>query len=143
MRKVKRWRYYCDHCKKSGGMSHSMLKHERGCTANPARVCGVCDRIGLSAAPLAELIALARAIGKPEHNEYIDQSWLSLDKTAFATLREKADGCPCCILATLRQGYAQTTSDVDFNFKQEIKDIWKDYDDDVYQERVASGYVYS
>lgn len=138
MRKVKRWRYYCDHCKKSGGTAHSIAKHERGCTANPSRICGVCDRLALAAAPLSELVALVRSIGKLEHNEFIDYSWYSLDSVAFATLREKAANCPCCILAALRQGNGQAMSDVNFDFKQEIKDVWKDYDDDAYQERVAS-----
>jgi hypothetical protein len=120
-----------------------MLKHERGCTANPARACGVCSRIGLNSAPLAELIALVRASGKSEYSEYTDQSWWSLDKTSFQALREKADNCPCCILAALRQGNGQTTSDVEFDFKKEIKDVWKDYNDDAYQERVASYHAYS
>lgn len=138
MRKAQRWRYYCDHCKKSGGSASHMAKHERGCTANPQRVCGVCSRISLNAAPLAELIALVKTIGKPDYNEFVDQSWYSLDKAAFQALREKADNCPCCILAALRQGNGQQTHDVDFDFKKEIKDVWKDYDDDAYQERVAS-----
>jgi hypothetical protein len=140
VRKVKRWRYFCDHCKKSGGSAPHMLKHERGCTANPQRVCGVCSRIGLSAAPLAELVALVKSVGKPEHNEYIDYSWWSLDQTAFQALREKADNCPCCILAALRQGNGQATSDVTFDFRKEIKDVWKGYDDDAYQERMGSYY---
>lgn len=143
MRKAQRWRYYCDHCKKSGGSAHHMARHERGCTANPGRVCGICDRIGLTAAPLAELISLVRAIGTPEYSEPTDQSWFLLNKEAFATLREKADNCPCCILAALRQGNANTASDVDFNFRQAIKDVWKDYDDDAYQERIASYHAYS
>lgn len=42
MRAMKRWRYYCDHCRKVGGSRSAMEKHERGCTANPARICGVC-----------------------------------------------------------------------------------------------------
>lgn len=138
MRKVKRWRYFCDHCKKSGGSASHMTKHERGCTANPNRVCGVCARIGLNAAPLAELITLVKTIGKPEYSEYTDYSWWSLDKAAFTALEEKADNCPCCILAALRQGNGQQTHDVDFDFKQAIKDVWKDYNDDEYQERVAS-----
>lgn len=139
MRKVKRWRYYCDHCKKSGGTSYHMLKHERGCTANPNRVCGVCDRVGLDSAPLTELIELVRQSGKSEYNEYLDRNWLRLDAAAFAQLKEKAGECPCCILAAIRQAHAEVAGGaLLFDFKKELKDIWSRYDDDAYQERVGS-----
>lgn len=142
MRKVQRWRYYCDHCKKSGGTSHHMLKHERGCTANPNRVCGVCDRIGINAAPLAELVALVKQVGKSEYTECIDHYWLSLDAAAFAQLKQKADECPCCILAALRQTNASVDRDL-FDFKKELGQVWSRYDDDAYQDRVASYHAYS
>lgn len=141
MRKVQRWRYYCDHCKKSGGHAGHMVRHERGCTANPNRQCGVCDRIGINAAPLTELLTLVREIGKPEHNEFTDHDWVSIDADAFKKLREAADGCPCCILAALRQTHASVGNDI-FDFKKEIKDVWKEYDDNAYQDRVASYHAY-
>jgi hypothetical protein len=56
---VKRWRYYCDHCKKVSGLRTAMAKHEKGCTLNPARECGVCGFInGGMAVTTAELLAL-------------------------------------------------------------------------------------
>lgn len=143
MRKVKRWRFFCDHCKKSGGTSHHMLKHERGCTANPDRVCGICDRIGINAAPLAELIAFVRQAGKSEYDEHSDHYWLSVDAEAFAQLKQKADECPCCILAALRQTKAEVKGGaLLFDFKKELKEIWSRYDDDAYQDRVASYHAY-
>ena len=36
--------YYCDYCKKKKGLSASaMTLHERHCTLNPNRICGVCE----------------------------------------------------------------------------------------------------
>jgi len=35
------WRYKCDFCKKSNCSGPSVKKHERGCTNNPARICGM------------------------------------------------------------------------------------------------------
>ena len=37
MKAIKKWRYYCDHCKKSGASSFHMAAHERSCTLNPLR----------------------------------------------------------------------------------------------------------
>lgn len=46
MRKVKKWRYYCDFCKKSGCSGHHIVKHETHCCRNPNRVCRMCVAAG-------------------------------------------------------------------------------------------------
>ena len=86
MRKAQRWRYYCDHCDKSGGSGGHMAKHEAACTANPNRVCGFCgqDR------PVAELMVILGAGGA---------AW----KSGMAALRLETQNCPGCMLATIRQ----------------------------------------
>lgn len=87
MKRVQRWRYYCDYCGKSGGSGGHMQKHESGCTANPNRVCGYCGRTK----PVEELVRLLGSEGA---------HW----KAGMAALREEAQSCPGCILATIRQG---------------------------------------
>ena len=34
--------YYCDFCKKKGMSASAMSKHEKHCTLNPTRECGLC-----------------------------------------------------------------------------------------------------
>jgi hypothetical protein len=59
MKAVKRWRYYCDHCKKAGASPYHMRNHEESCTLNPARVCKLCARLnGGNGTPLPEMLAL-------------------------------------------------------------------------------------
>lgn len=131
MRRKQVWRYYCDHCKKSGCSASHLAKHERGCTANPNRACGVCAKIELSSRPLPELIAFVRA--KATHGESIEGDphgsslWVAND--AVKQLREMADNCPACMLAALRQSNAFAGSQ-DFNFKAELNSLWSDYNEE-------------
>jgi hypothetical protein len=121
VRQVKRWRYYCDHCKKAGGSRRHMERHEQRCTLNPARHCGVCDLGAFGPAPLAELVTLAKSSG----NEFKE-----VRGEAFKALSDAADGCPGCIWAALRQAdrYAN------FDFKEAMKPIW----DEINAERAAA-----
>lgn len=116
MRQVKRWRYYCDHCKKSGGSRHVIEKHERGCTNNPERKCGLHPYVdgGYATATTAELIEV-------------------LESKGYRALRAAADECPACILAAMRQSkrwlgdpqrdpYEGLPA---FDFKAEVAEVWK------------------
>lgn len=125
MRKVKRWRYYCDFCKKSGGSAYHIANHERGCTANPNRECGMCGISGGVQRPIKELLA---AIG-----------WDGAE--SLKRLRKLTENCPACILAAIRQsGIDEPDQDpegglishegyIDFNFKEESKSFWSDQND--------------
>lgn len=120
MKSILRMRHYCDHCKKSGGSAKWMLRHEEGCTKNPARKCRMCDLLpDVEHAPLAELLTTLAAEG-------------------FQAMRAKAGECPACILAALRQETAipefeNEAQDAEFhrgrgefNFKAEMTEIWKE-----------------
>ena len=81
-------RYYCDHCNKGNGSPSAMKRHERGCTLNPQRVCGMC-------AKLAE-------DGGPEPAPPRDELVRLLDAEGFKAMCAAANDCPACILAALR-----------------------------------------
>jgi hypothetical protein len=127
MRQVKRWRYYCDFCRKAGGSAYYMKKHEAGCTLNPGRQCGMCSLHGdVNAKPLAELITIFAPA-----NDYE-----ALIPERLAQLRKDADGCPACIFAALRQSNAIEYVTVDqFDLRKEraafmdrVNEIRREYD---------------
>ena len=78
------WRYYCDHCKKSGGSKAAMAKHESICFYNPARICKFCDSMQIEQKPISELMDIFLAEG-------------------LAALRKHAENCPACINAAFCQ----------------------------------------
>ena len=117
-------RYYCDFCPRGYFKKPCMMRHEKGCTANPNRVCGLCEYAepALRQRPIAELVAcLAGAISGE----------LTTDE-AMAKLRELTEGCPGCILAAIRQsGIVKVLydsedgpPDMKFDFKKELGAWW-------------------
>ena len=133
MKKVKRWRYYCDYCKKAGGSQGHMEAHEKHCTLNPERSCRVCYLLGdLVTKPVSELIAL---LPDPEehwnesHNPYQDHTYYSSslkDAThaALPALREATEECPACIMAAIRQAGIPVPMVTNFDFKKEMDSLW-------------------
>lgn len=119
MRAVKRWRYYCDHCKKVSGLRSAMEKHEKGCTLNPQRECGICGFLCTGGTPLAELLALLpdpakfkrmeswdagdEFGGSGEYEVSDDDGLCDAVHVVLPKLRELTEDCPACILAALRQ----------------------------------------
>lgn len=85
-RRITRTRHYCDFCEAAGRLKGfwtktAAVKHERGCTANPDRICGLCE----SAIPTLEQKPIAALI-----------ACLSRDKEDFGMkeLRELCENCP-------------------------------------------------
>lgn len=88
MTKRQVWQYWCSFCGKHNLSAASIAKHEKHCTANPARVCRMCKASGGEQLPIAELIAC------------ID---LRKADQGLSDLTDASGNCPACILATLRQ----------------------------------------
>lgn len=88
MRTAMRPRYYCDHCNKGNGSPSAMRRHERGCTLNPQRICGMCSMLAREGGP---------APAPPLHL-LVE----TMDTEGFKAMCEIANGCPACILAALR-----------------------------------------
>jgi len=112
-------RYYCDFCRKAGMSKFWIAKHEKGCTANPARVCGLCAHTEQEQKPIAELMACLSG---------------SKEDCGMADLRAMCRNCPACILAAIRQSGLQKVEidedgvnsglEFNFDFKKEIGDFW-------------------
>jgi hypothetical protein len=125
MRTAMRPRYYCDHCNKGSGSPSAMRRHERGCTANPQRVCGMCtkmfDEYGLHPAPQRDDLVQV------------------MDAQGFKAMCEAANNCPACILAAVRTknfaGDAETPPGVlgpedgreSWSYKQAKADWWAEW----------------
>ena len=123
MRQAKRWRYYCDYCKKSGGRKDCIVKHERGCTARPDRICGLCEHTGVSQPEMGALTGFIDDYCKeiPRQDGYITVSGDKLDPM-LGGLDKLANSCPACMLAALRQAKTETYSN--FNFKKKLDAWW-------------------
>ena len=120
MRKVKRWRYYCDFCKKSGASEYHMRNHEKHCTSNPNRECRICNKLEEVQQPLVELTRAYKDGGLKE-------------------LRAIAGDCPMCILTTLKacinlndwtgEPWDENPWENSFDFKKELDAFWQSYND--------------
>ena len=130
MREAMRKVYYCDHCQGRRMRRDAMERHEKHCTANPTRVCRVCDTLGFDAAPLEELRALMPVV--PEDPAPESYGVLTSNaQSAFPALVAAADGCPACILAALRQTRtAGFIAGDTWSYKDAMAEAWKDHDQD-------------
>ena len=88
MRTAMRPRYYCDHCNKGNGSPSAMRRHERGCTLNPNRVCGMCKMLADE--------------GGPEPAPPRDELVRIMDEQGFKAMCAAAEHCPACILTAVR-----------------------------------------
>ena len=125
MRTAMRPRYYCDHCKKGNGSPSAMKRHERGCTLNPHRVCGMCKMLADE--------------GGPDPAPPRDELVRIMDERGFTAMCEAANGCPACILSALRtknfKGDAETLPGVLgpkdgrelWSYKTAKEDWWKEF----------------
>lgn len=112
MKRKQVWRYCCEFCKKSGCSASHIARHEKSCTANPDRHCGMCGHSGIDG------FIAALGIG---------------DEEGVERLRTVTDGCPACMLAGIRQSKLQSPGGYDedgptgfsvpFDFRKE-KEAW-------------------
>lgn len=91
MKARKRWQYYCEFCKKSGGDKASMIYHESRCFKNPNRVCTLCKKVSPEPDKLKEQV-----------NHIEENYWTDKDGT-IKTVEENMDHCPACTLAAIMQ----------------------------------------
>ena len=130
MKKVKRWRYYCDYCKKAGGSAGHMKSHEKHCTANPNRSCRMCDALQVTQKPIEELKEELRRITKKFSEESIFMN-MAINAKAINEFRKFTNGCPACMLAAIRQ--LEEEPIISLDFKKECEDFWTDINERDYQ----------
>lgn len=99
------WRYYCDFCGKGRCQAASIINHEKHCTKNPNRECGMCA-LAEHSTPLMVNLRFA------------------LIKGIDSLLRE-AKNCPACTLAAIRQSDA-TSDDYEWSYIDACEQFWKD-----------------
>jgi len=119
MKAKKRWRYYCDFCKKSGGSKYWMEIHEKHCTMNPDRVCRMCELLGEEQGNMYAAKYLFSGIDNSKFD------FMELDKEGekvFAKAREIYHNCPACLLSALRQHGLHLM--VTFDYKAESKAVF-------------------
>jgi hypothetical protein len=94
-----------------------MSRHEKNCTANPNRKCGMCGNVGIEG--FVEVLGIG-------------------DDAGVEKLREAANGCPACMLAGIRQSKLQHGPDdegpgfsVPFKFQEEKAEWWAEFDDNL------------
>lgn len=124
-------RYNCDHCGTKKYSAPHMTKHERGCTMNPDRTCGVCNLLEEHQRPLAPLVAM---LPDPSGHRTVDEfDLVSFDAAltadankALEALRDEANNCPACILAAIRQRGIPVPMVTDFDFSAEMRSVWSD-----------------
>lgn len=133
MKKVMRPRFYCDFCNKGGGSGGHIKKHESRCTLNPNRECGMCN---LRHHEQPDLRALISILPDPEELKSIDVSedglhawttWRDIPPETVARLRDASGDCPACIMAALRQRGLPVASAGGFNFTEECKAVWAEF----------------
>lgn len=117
-----------------------MKRHERGCTANPDRVCGVCAHAEASPEPLAKLVEFVKSkvTWHPGACED-DEPYGTIDKEMTEELRRLADGCPVCMFAALRQSKVYVEGNL-FDLKAELKTVWSNVNETRYAR--GAGYDY-
>ena len=128
MRVVKKNVYYCDYCNKKG--LRSLKIHEKHCTANPDRMCRLCENPSVKEIiekykRYFEIIISPSKIS--EFGEEVEVKYFQ-DFTLNDIRLEIDYQCPNCLLTIIRcvglnRFYFEKK--FEFNYKQELEDWWK------------------
>lgn len=117
--------YYCEYCGRHRLTSYSIKEHEKRCTLNPHRTCGMCGRSDLT--PILE---------KYEDRFVIEENpakyggtrliWIHGEVT-IEEIEKDTEHCPACTLAVLRIcGLAKWPSPIDFDYHKSRVKWWKE-----------------
>jgi len=134
MKKAKRWRYYCDYCKKSGGSAYHMKKHEKSCTGNPKRTCGFCEIVGFdnNSVKLKKIVADGlKRIEKvfSESHFLLHDKADEISEQIIKDLHAESGGCPACMLAAIRQ--TKDNEFLSFDYKKTKDEFWADHNESI------------
>jgi len=98
--------YYCEYCGRHRLTSYSIKEHEKHCTLNPHRVCGMCG-----CSDLTPLLGKYRdrfrieeekgELGTMENEVQLKWIWTRGEVT-IEDIQDDVERCPACTLAILR-----------------------------------------
>jgi len=130
MKTIKKNVYYCDFCKKRNLSASHMHKHEKGCTNNLNRVCGIC---GMQPDVLKEIVKKFKDRFSIKEDVCYPGDYMTIEKIIWyedkpitlVEIREAADYCHACILAILRQTHMTwQLFDFNFDYQKERSEYW-------------------
>ncbi len=124
-------RFECDHCKKRGYSAAHMARHERACTKNPKRICGICAvAIGQTQPDIEALKTMVLASGMHECEHDDEGSCSDYVPEGFTDeLRKAAGRCPMCMIAAVRQSGMSAAILKELDLKKELADIWAEHNE--------------
>jgi hypothetical protein len=133
MRTIKKNVYYCDFCKKRNLSASHMHKHEKGCTNNPNRICGICkrqpDSLKETIKKFKDRFSIKDDVCYPGNYTIEKIVWYEDKPVTLDEIRETVDCCPACMLAILRQTHMTwQLFDFNFDFQKERARWWCDED---------------
>jgi len=118
--------YYCEYCGCHRLTAHSIEKHEKGCTLNPHRSCGVCNDSDIENLLLKYKDSFVIEIDT-DNGGYRTETphWIG-EHLTLKDLRSDAEGCPVCVLAVIRQcNLNRSPGDfTEFEYKAEHRGYW-------------------
>lgn len=118
------YRYFCDYCRKATCSASTTSKHERGCTKNPNRVCGMCKATEHPQADLPDVIdALQHDVEATKPDDTAGGMKLVDPKLAWVV----ADFCPACMLSAIRQMPPDDSVHVEWDFQAAKKEFWSNH----------------
>ncbi len=143
MKRVKKWVYYCEHCKKSGRSASHMARHEQRCTGNPDRECGMCGVLGDTQEDYRVVVATLRERFGSDIDAVKEVIAVEIERDGWsATRADINDGkeheynlptakdidaligeCPACILTVIRM--LDIAALIKFSWAEHRKD-WQD-----------------
>lgn len=118
--------YYCDFCGKHRLTINSIENHEKHCTLNPNRECGMC---GEKANYKKEIEFVNRnykiLISKRDKKTYgIEGTYCENFRNKIKKLKERID-CPACVLSILRQSKIDNVY-FEYDYKEEAEKWWQE-----------------
>jgi hypothetical protein len=123
--------YKCDFCGKKGLSAMHMKRHEKRCTKNPDRVCGMCELFGTAQADMAELLAILPEFPRVDGDK--EQPYIDAVEAVMQKIRDLTDNCPACILSALRQKGIPLPVVKSFDYMAERKSMFDEYNADQYE----------
>jgi hypothetical protein len=140
MKTVKKNVYYCDFCKKRSLSAGAMRKHEKHCTANLNRECGLCKE-KYDYMEIIETLKKRYNLITTEYDGFTSCSveWIE-EPLTIEEIKDLVEGCPACTLTIIRKLddiIKIKYNELNYNYKHDVTNWWneKNKEEDLYDMR--------